>query len=49
MIVDAFLSSSEETMFGNVLEGIAIDICSHAKGGRKSSTESIDLEYDEGQ
>ncbi len=49
MIVDAFLSSSEETMFGNVLEGIVIDICSHAKGGRKSSTESIDLEYDEGQ
>ena len=49
MIVDAFLSSSEETMFGNVLEDIVIDICSHAKGGRKSSTESIDLEYDEGR
>ena len=49
MIVDAFLSSSEETMFGNVLEEIAIDVCSHAKGGRKSSTESMDLEYDEGR
>lgn len=49
MIVDAFLSSSEETMFGNVLEEIVIDVCSHAKGGRKSSTESIDLEYDEGR
>ncbi len=49
MIVDAFLSSSEETMFGNRLEEIAIEICSHAKGGRKSSTEGIDLEYDEGQ
>lgn len=48
MIVDAFLSSSEEMMFGNVLEEIVIDICSHAKDGRKSSTEGVDLEYDEG-
>ena len=48
MIVDAFLSSSEETMFGNVLERIALAICTPAKGGRKSSTSNIDLEYDEG-
>lgn len=48
MIVDAFLSSSEETMFGNVLEEIAIAICSHARGGRKSNAENIDLEFDEG-
>ena len=47
MIVDAFLSSSEETMFGNVLERIALAICTPAKGGRKSSTANIDLEYDE--
>ena len=49
MIVDAFLSSSEETMFGDVLEEIALAICSPAKGGRKSSTESVDLEYDVGK
>ena len=48
MMIDAFLSSSEETMFGNILEEIAIAVCSHSKGGRKSSTANIDLEYDDG-
>lgn len=48
MMLDAYLSSSEETMFGNVLEEIAIAICSQAKGGRKSGIPNIDLEYDEG-
>jgi len=48
MLVDAYLSSSEETIFGNTLEGIAIAICSHSKGGRKSGISNIDLEYDEG-
>ena len=47
MIIDAFLSSSEETMFGNVLESTAISICAQAKGGRKSSTGNIDLEYEQ--
>lgn len=47
MMIDAFISSSEETMFGNVLEAIAVAVCSHAKGGRKSSAANIDLEYDE--
>ena len=28
------------------MEEIAIAVCRHAKGGRKSSTEGIDLEYD---
>ena len=46
-IINAFLPSSEETMFGNVLEEIAIAICKEGKNGRKSSTQSIDLEYDE--
>lgn len=45
MIIDAYLSSSEETLFGTVLEQVAISVCRHAKGGRKSSTEEIDLEY----
>ena len=48
MVTDAYLSSSEETMFGNVLEEIAISICLHAKGGRKSGITNIDLEYDQG-
>lgn len=47
MVVDAHLSSSEETKFGGILENIAITICKHAKNGRKSSTEGIDLEYND--
>ena len=49
MIIDAFLSSSEETIFGTVLEQIAIAVCCRARSGRKSSTENIDLEYDSGE
>lgn len=45
-ILTAFMSSSEETVIGNMLEGIAIDICEEARDGRKSSTSGIDLEYD---
>ena len=45
--LDARLSSSEETIFGDFLEGLAIFINSKVYGGRKSSTEGIDLEYDE--
>ena len=46
-LVDAFLSSSEETRFGDILEGIAVAICGAAKQGRKSSTSGVDIEYDE--
>ena len=49
MIVNAHLSSSEETMFGNTLETLAVTICEHAKGGRKSGIAKIDLEYEENQ
>ena len=45
MVTDAYLSSSEETMFGIVLEDIAVSICKHARGGWKSSAAKIDLEY----
>ena len=45
MVIDAYLSSSEETMFGNTLEEIAISICKHARGGQKSTADNIDLEY----
>jgi len=45
-LLDAHLSSQEETIFGDFLEGLAILVNSKVYGGRKSSTEGIDLEYD---
>ena len=47
-VVNAYLSSSEETMFGEIFEQMAIVIARAARDGRKSSTEAIDLEWDEG-
>ncbi|MBV8858611.1 MAG: cytosolic protein [Acidobacteria bacterium] len=44
-IVDAFLSSQEETIFGNLLEGFAIFISSRLYGGFKSARKSLDLEF----
>ncbi len=44
-IADAFLSSQEETLFGNYLETFAIYVSSQVDGGVKSSLESIDLEF----
>ena len=44
-VLEAFLSSSEETMFGGMIEDCAITVCRHAKGGQKSGAENIDLEY----
>lgn len=46
ILLDAFLSSQEETIFGDFLEGLSIYICSKVYGGRKSSTEGIDLEFE---
>lgn len=45
-ILDASISSKEETIFGNSLEAIAIKACELSCGGRKSTTEGIDLEFD---
>lgn len=45
-IVDAHISSSEETIFGDWLEGLAIFICNKVYGGTKSGIEGIDLEFD---
>ncbi len=45
-LLDAHLSSQEETIFGDFLEGLAIFINSKVYGGRKSSAEGIDLEFD---
>ena len=45
-IVDAFLSSQEETIFGEFLEKLAIYVCNDSMGGLKSGIEGIDLEID---
>lgn len=45
-ILSAFISSSEETIFGNWLENLAIYLNSEVYGGRKSSTTGMDLEFD---
>lgn len=45
-ILDAFLSSGEETMFGNFLEELAIFISGKVYGGKKSGIKGIDLEVE---
>lgn len=46
MLLDAHLSSQEETMFGKFLEGLAIFINKQVYGGWKSTAQGIDLEFD---
>ena len=46
-LLSAFLSSSEETMFGDILEEISIVICAASRLGRKSGIQGIDVEYDD--
>lgn len=45
-LVDAHISSNEETLFGDWLEGLAIFINSKVYGGWKSGIQGIDLEFD---
>jgi hypothetical protein len=45
-LVDAHISSNEETIFGDWLEGFAIFINDKVYGGRKSGITGIDLEFD---
>jgi hypothetical protein len=45
-IVNAYISSSEETMFGDWLEGLAIFINQKVYSGWKSGIKGIDLEFD---
>ncbi len=45
-IVDAFLSSQEETLFGNLLEGLAIFVAQTLWNGEKSKRKSLDLEFE---
>jgi len=44
--LDSHLSSNEETIFGDWLEGLAIFINNKVFGGWKSGIEGIDLEFD---
>ena len=45
-ILDSYLSSSEETVFGDWLEGLAIFVAGTVYGGKKSSALGVDLEFD---
>jgi len=45
-LASAFMSSAEETMFGDWLEGLAIFVANEVYGGVKSSALGIDLEMD---
>jgi len=47
-LTDAFISSQEETIFGDWLEGLAIFINGKVYDGRKSGIPGIDLEFDKG-
>lgn len=44
-IVSAFLSSNEETLFGDWLEKLAIFINGKVYGGEKSASQGIDLDF----
>lgn len=48
-IVDAHITSSEEGIFGDWLEGLAIFINQKVYNGRKSGITGIDLEFDNDQ
>jgi len=45
VLLDAYLSSQEETIFGKFLEELSIFICNKVYDGSKSSAEGIDLEF----
>jgi len=45
-IVDAHISSQEETIFGAFLEGLAVYVCNIVFSGRKSAAVGIDLEFE---
>ena len=44
-LLDAHLSSQEETLFGDFLEGLAIYVAEITQGGQKSTATGIDLEF----
>lgn len=48
-VLDATVSSGEETVFGNFLEKVAIHICQQIFDGRKSGIKGLDLEFEDGR
>jgi len=44
-LLDAFLSSSEERLFGDFLEDLAVYVASKTTGGHKSTAPGVDLEF----
>jgi hypothetical protein len=48
VLLDAYLSSQEETMFGEFMEKLAIFVAKRSYGARKSSAEGIDMELEVG-
>jgi len=44
-LLDAFLSSSEEKLFGDFLEGLAVYIAGKTFNGHKSTAPGVDLEF----
>ncbi len=48
-ILDAHLSSQEEAIFGEFLEGLAVFVNNKVFNGQKSSAEGIDLEFETDQ
>lgn len=47
-VLDATASSGEETVFGNFLEKVAIEVCKQVWDGRKSGVKGLDLEFEHG-
>lgn len=45
-LLDAYLQSQEETLFGDFLEGLAIFVCEKTFAGKKSNFEGVDLEFE---
>jgi hypothetical protein len=45
-LASAFMSSAEESIFGNWMEGVALFVAEKVYSGYKSSAEGIDLEFD---
>ena len=48
-LLDAHLSSQEETLFGDFLEGLAVHVAEIVHSGQKSATTGIDLEFSTGE
>ena len=44
-LLEAFLSSSEEKLFGDFLEGLAVFVARKTCGGHKSTAPGVDLEF----